>query len=331
MAYLNLELPPAGHIGLVSSPDGRHRRRIAAADRRLTEAVGPRRPLRARQARAHRAGRQGVPPRPGHQRHRGARARHGCYAALLTHKGKMLGDLRVLDTGDELWLDTERVGAAGAVRHDPALRARLATSSCTSARSSRRCSRSSGPAPREAVGGPVGPEHDNARRELGGARCCSSRPTSASTSSAPPRTPSACAARSSVARGARGRGRGPARRAGRPRYGIDLDDATIPQEAGLNDRAVSFTKGCYVGQETVARLHYRGKPNRHLRGLRLSDPVASGDAARARRARGRPRGLERRSRPRHGADRAGAGAPRGGVGDELAAGDARAAVVELPF
>jgi tRNA-modifying protein YgfZ len=44
----------------------------------------------------------------------------------------------------------------------------------------------------------------------------------------------------------------------------------IPQEAGLNQRAVSFTKGCYVGQETVARLFYRGKPNRHLRGLRLS-------------------------------------------------------------
>ena len=42
---------------------------------------------------------------------------------------------------------------------------------------------------------------------------------------------------------------------GRPRYGIDLDETTIPQEAGLNERAVSFTKGCYVGQETVARLH----------------------------------------------------------------------------
>ena len=63
---------------------------------------------------------------------------------------------------------------------------------------------------------------------------------------------------------------------GRPRYGLDLDDATIPQEAGLNERAVSFTKGCYVGQETVARLHYKGKPNRHLRGLRLSAPVPTG-------------------------------------------------------
>jgi folate-binding protein YgfZ len=63
---------------------------------------------------------------------------------------------------------------------------------------------------------------------------------------------------------------------GRPRYGAELDDSTIPQEAGLNERAVSFTKGCYVGQETVARLFYRGKPNRHLRGLRLSEPAPSG-------------------------------------------------------
>ena len=54
----------------------------------------------------------------------------------------------------------------------------------------------------------------------------------------------------------------------------------IPQEAGLNERAVSFTKGCYVGQETVARLHYRGKPNRHLRGLRLSAPASPGDELR---------------------------------------------------
>ena len=67
---------------------------------------------------------------------------------------------------------------------------------------------------------------------------------------------------------------------GRPRYGIDLDDSVIPQEAGLNERAVNFEKGCYVGQETVARLFYRGKPNRHLRGLRLSEPVATGEPLR---------------------------------------------------
>jgi folate-binding protein YgfZ len=64
---------------------------------------------------------------------------------------------------------------------------------------------------------------------------------------------------------------------GRPRLGLDIGSETIPQEAGLNERGVSFSKGCYVGQETVARLHYKGKPNRHLRGLRLSAPVSHGD------------------------------------------------------
>jgi folate-binding protein YgfZ len=63
---------------------------------------------------------------------------------------------------------------------------------------------------------------------------------------------------------------------GRPRLGYDMDAETMPQEAGINERAVSFTKGCYVGQETVARLHYKGRPNRHLRGLRLSEPVERG-------------------------------------------------------
>lgn len=63
---------------------------------------------------------------------------------------------------------------------------------------------------------------------------------------------------------------------GRPLLGRELDGETLPQEAGLNERAVSFEKGCYVGQETVARLFYKGKPNRHLRGLALREPVAIG-------------------------------------------------------
>ena len=50
----------------------------------------------------------------------------------------------------------------------------------------------------------------------------------------------------------------------------------MPAEAGIVERAVSFTKGCYVGQETVARLHWRGRPNRHLRGLQLDRAVPVG-------------------------------------------------------
>jgi folate-binding protein YgfZ len=56
--------------------------------------------------------------------------------------------------------------------------------------------------------------------------------------------------------------------AGRPEWGIDIDESTIPQEASLDDlHAISYTKGCYTGQETVARVHFRGHVNRHLRGL----------------------------------------------------------------
>ena len=68
--------------------------------------------------------------------------------------------------------------------------------------------------------------------------------------------------------------------AGVPRFGAEMDTATMPAEAGIVEEAVSFTKGCYIGQETVARLHYKGKPNRHLRGLRLSGSAAPGAALR---------------------------------------------------
>jgi len=66
--------------------------------------------------------------------------------------------------------------------------------------------------------------------------------------------------------------------AGVPRFGAEMDTATMPAEAGIVAAAIDFEKGCYIGQETVARLHYKGKPNRHLRGLRLSAPVPSGTA-----------------------------------------------------
>jgi tRNA-modifying protein YgfZ len=61
---------------------------------------------------------------------------------------------------------------------------------------------------------------------------------------------------------------------GVPEWGIDMDENTLPQEANLDDmHAVSYTKGCYIGQETVARIHFRGHVNRTLRRLRFADDV----------------------------------------------------------
>jgi folate-binding protein YgfZ len=57
--------------------------------------------------------------------------------------------------------------------------------------------------------------------------------------------------------------------AGTPAWGKELDETVLPAEAGLDATHISFTKGCYPGQEPVARLHYRGHPNRHLRVLEL--------------------------------------------------------------
>ena len=58
-------------------------------------------------------------------------------------------------------------------------------------------------------------------------------------------------------------------RAATPRYGRELDDRVLPAEAGLDVRAIDFEKGCYPGQEPIARQHYRGRVNRTLRVLEL--------------------------------------------------------------
>ena len=192
---------------------------------------------------------------------------HGCYAAFLTHKGKMLGDMRVLDLGEDgLWLDCERVALQelfNMIRrfklgrevelHKQTLEKGLI--SVVGARD-----------------GELAAEHDHRAGELGRIVAtdlgydviCDA--ADVERVKAELGLPEAGEADYEVLRVEHGR----------PRYGLDLDDSTIPQEAGLNDRAVSFTKGCYVGQETVARLYYKGKPNRHLRGLRLSGPAETG-------------------------------------------------------
>jgi folate-binding protein YgfZ len=61
--------------------------------------------------------------------------------------------------------------------------------------------------------------------------------------------------------------------AGIPRFGVDMDETNLPLECGIEGRAVSYTKGCYIGQEVLNRVHTMGHVNRHLRGLELADDL----------------------------------------------------------
>jgi folate-binding protein YgfZ len=200
----------------------------------------------------------------------------GCYAAFLTHKGKMLGDLRVLDLGDELLLDTERVALQelfNMIRRyklgmDVELHKRTLELGLLSL---------VGP---QAERFGLQTEHANRRDEIAGQPVVLVRTDVGTDVFVPADAKSIVAAELGLPEVDEATAEIVRVERGRPRYGVDLDDGVIPQEAGLNERAVSFTKGCYVGQETVARLHYRGKPNRHLRGLRLSEPVPAGEVLR---------------------------------------------------
>lgn len=62
--------------------------------------------------------------------------------------------------------------------------------------------------------------------------------------------------------------------AGRPAFGSDMDDSTIPVEAGVHRRGIDYAKGCYTGQEVIVRIRDRGRVNWHLRGLLLGDAPA---------------------------------------------------------
>lgn len=260
----------------------------------------------------------------------------GAYAAFLTNKGKMLGDLRVLDTGDELLLDTERVALQAlfnmirrySLGFDAELHRRTLERGLLSL---------AGPQARAllgdaAAGLPAG-EHAHVAAEVDGiaARLIATwEGVDLLVDSA--RTAELAAALE--ARGATPVAEEVAEalrvEAGRPRYGLDLDEGTIPQEAGLNERAVSFTKGCYVGQETVARLFYKGKPNRHLRGLRLSEPVAHGtELTLGERVVGTVGSVA--ASPDHGQIALALVRREAEPGATLAAGTATAEVVELPF
>jgi folate-binding protein YgfZ len=198
----------------------------------------------------------------------------GCYATLLNHKGKIRTDLRVLRAGDGFLLDTEPV-AHRVLEH------MLETYSLGRDVRFRDLSRERtllsliGPQARARLDvAPPEQEHANVEgkhglyvaTDLGVDVVCSDPDELRSALGVEPVSADAAECLRVES--------------GRPRLGFDMDDGTIPEEAGLNERAIDFEKGCYVGQETVARLHYKGKPNRHLRGLRLSVPAEPGEPLR---------------------------------------------------
>jgi folate-binding protein YgfZ len=197
---------------------------------------------------------------------------NGCYAALLDHKGKIRADMRVLRGEDWFWLDCEAIGRDALAKTIKmySLGRDVRSEDLTD---SRAVLSLIGPAAREALDVvPPDREHSFVEGEhgiyvttdLGVDIVCPAD--------------QADAVRDALAIEPVAEEAAECLRieSGRPRYGLDMGPSTIPEEAGLNERAVSFEKGCYVGQETVARLHYKGKPNRFLRGLRLTAEAEPG-------------------------------------------------------
>jgi folate-binding protein YgfZ len=260
---------------------------------------------------------------------------HGADSALLTHKGRMLAEVRVLRTEDELLLDTERLSLQALfdalsqfrIGYRVELHKRTLEVALLSL---------VGPlASRPLMQPPAPEEHSHVASDVGGRSVRSVRGRMG--------VDVLCAAgdRDAVWDGLVAGGAVPIGEAtweclrieaGIPLYGVELDDTTMPQEAGIHERAVSYSKGCYIGQETVARLYWKGKPNRLLRGLRFSGTLVE-------------RAVLRQGEREVGAVASVVASPRFGPiglalmrreaepGDILAVGDTSslATVIELPF
>jgi folate-binding protein YgfZ len=269
----------------------------------------------------------------------------GCYAGLLDNKGKMLGDLRVLRSpdGGELLLVCERVALQALF--DALRRTIIGWQAELEKRTIQQGLLSLiGPQARAIAGADAAglpeAEHANVTATVDGHDVLLVT-TDAGVDVVCTADDTGAVAAELITRGAQVVDEAAAElhriERGRPRYGVDLDATVIPQEAGLNERAVSFTKGCYVGQETVARLFYRGKPNRHLRGLRLTAPAPVGaelhlpvtDGAEP----GRLLGTVTSSAvsPVHGPIALAFVRREAAVGDTITVGDTTGVVVELPF
>jgi folate-binding protein YgfZ len=203
----------------------------------------------------------------------------GCYAALLDRKGHMQADMRVLAVdGEKIWIDTEPEGTVAARRHLEMYKIGR-DADVHDAGAERAIVSLIGPRSAELAGSSPLPEYFHEEIAIDGIECPAvgtplgidliphaedrERLIAALASAGAPAVDPAAAEIVRIESGV-------------PRFGSEMDTATMPAEAGIVERAVNFEKGCYIGQETVARLHYKGKPNRHLRGLQLSAPTDPG-------------------------------------------------------
>jgi tRNA-modifying protein YgfZ len=210
----------------------------------------------------------------------------GTYAMLLDPKGRVQTDLRVVKAGDEVLIDTEPEGAEAArdilTRYAPFSRVMLEVLSDWEMLGLY------GPRAAELLGGLDLVEHETARAEIGGASVLVvgvAVPVGGYDLIGPPEA--LAAAREHLmetgATSASASAYETARiEAGVPRFGADITPENFPGESESSlERAVSFGKGCYPGQETVARMHYRGSPNKKLYRLELEqgqmEPPEAGD------------------------------------------------------
>lgn len=203
----------------------------------------------------------------------------GVYAMLLSPKGRVQTDLRALKSGEDVLLVTEPEGAEAAEeilgRYAPFSRVKVEASDLA-------VLGLYGPEARDALGASELAEHVSEELEIGGAKLLAvgvAVPVPGYDLLGPADALRAVLGRL-IERGAVPTGweeYSNARiRAGVPRFGADITPENFPGETGALTRAVSFQKGCYPGQETVARMHYRGHPNKSLYRL-----VLEGDAPEA--------------------------------------------------
>jgi tRNA-modifying protein YgfZ len=221
----------------------------------------------------------------------------GCYAALLDRKGHMQGDMRVLrppssvpfarqagikNSQLQIWLDTEPEALEAVRRHLGMYKVGRQVE-VADVSEKRAILSLLGPRAAEIAGSAPLPENACEEVTVGGAPCLAVG-TAEGIDLVLPSAERDRAWEALLAAGAAEVSPDAVEirriEAGRPRFGAEMGTETMPAEAGIVEQAVSFTKGCYIGQETVARLHYKGRPNRNLRGLKLSAPALPGEPLR---------------------------------------------------